>query len=86
MSGSSTMSCFGENGGAPLDRGMIRRAVQQLPPVEREALLLHWLHGLKYGEIAQELRLPVAGVQALITHARAAMRSMVGSPRPAVAH
>jgi DNA-directed RNA polymerase specialized sigma24 family protein len=85
MSGSITMSSFGENG-APLDRGRIRWAVQQLPPVEREALLLHWLHGLKYGEIAQELRLPVSGVQALIANARAAMRSMVGSPRLVVAY
>jgi RNA polymerase sigma factor (sigma-70 family) len=86
MPGSITMSSFGENGGAPFDRGLIRRAVQQLPPVEREALLLHWLHGLKYGEIAQELSLPVSGVQALIADARAAMRSMIGSPRSAVAH
>jgi DNA-directed RNA polymerase specialized sigma24 family protein len=86
MPGSITRSSFGENGGAPFDRGMIRRAVQQLPPVERQALLLHWLHGLKYGEIAQELSLPVSGVQTLIADARAAMRSMIGSPRSAVAH
>ena len=86
MRRSITMSSFAENGTVPLNPGMIRRAVQQLPPVEREALLLHWLHGLKYGEIAQELSLPVSGVQSLIADARAAMRSMVGSPRSPVTH
>jgi RNA polymerase sigma factor (sigma-70 family) len=86
MSGSITMSSFGENARAPFDCGMIRRAVEQLPPEERDALLLHWLHGLKYGEIADELSLPISGVQALITDARAALRTMVGAPHSAGAH
>jgi DNA-directed RNA polymerase specialized sigma24 family protein len=86
MSGSIAMSSFGENSGAPFDCGMIRRAVEQLPPGEREALLLHWLHGLKYGEIADELSLPVSGVQALIADARAALRTMVVMARSTVTH
>jgi DNA-directed RNA polymerase specialized sigma24 family protein len=90
MSGSITMSSFGssfgETAGAPFDCGMVRRAVEQLPPEERAALLLHWLHGLKYGEIADELSLPVSGVQALIADARAALRTMVGSSQSAPAH
>jgi len=57
-----------------------------LPPRERKALLLHWLHGLKYGEIAQELSLPVSGVQILITDARASLRTMIAQPRSAGAH
>ena len=81
MSGSMTMPSFRENGGAPFDCGTVRRAVEQLSPDEREALLLHWLHGLKYGEIAQELSMPVSGVQALIADARAALRTIVVKPR-----
>jgi DNA-directed RNA polymerase specialized sigma24 family protein len=84
MSGSLTMSSFGS--GAPFDCGMIRRAVERLPSEEREALLLHWLHGLKYGEIAHELSLPVSGVQTLIADARAAMRTMVGPSQSAAGH
>jgi DNA-directed RNA polymerase specialized sigma24 family protein len=57
-----------------------------LAPDERAALLLHWLHGLKYGEIVQELSLPVSGVQALIADAREALRTMVAQPRSAGAH
>ena len=86
MPGSTTISSFGESGGAPFDCSTVRRAVEQLPPRERKALLLHWLHGLKYGEIAQELSLPVSGVQILITDARASLRTMIAQPRSAGAH
>jgi len=83
MSGSTTMSSFREHGGAPFDCGTVRHAVEQLPPAERAALLLHWLHGLKYGEIAQELSLSVSRVQILIADARASLRVMVAQPRSA---
>ena len=86
MSGSITMSSFGEAAGAPFECGTIRRAVEQLPRDEREALLMHWLRGLKYGEIAHELSLPVSGVQALIAGARASLRIMVETSTSTTAH
>ena len=44
------------------------------------SLLLHWLHGLKYEEIATEMKLPLGTVQSRISRARKALRAMIESP------
>lgn len=65
---------------APVELREIRGAVQRLPRDQREPLLLHWLHGLKYEEIAQQMDLPIGTVQSRISRARKALRAMIDTP------
>jgi RNA polymerase sigma-70 factor, ECF subfamily len=65
---------------APIELREVRRAVERLPPEQRAPLLLHWLHGLKYEEIATEMKLPLGTVQSRISRARKALRAMIESP------
>jgi RNA polymerase sigma-70 factor, ECF subfamily len=65
---------------APVELREIRGAVQRLPRDQREPLLLHWLHGLKYDEIAQQMGLPIGTVQSRISRARKALRLMLDTP------
>jgi RNA polymerase sigma-70 factor (ECF subfamily) len=65
---------------APVELREIRGAVQRLPLDQREPLLLHWLHGLKYEEIACKMDLPIGTVQSRISRARKALRAMIDTP------
>jgi RNA polymerase sigma-70 factor, ECF subfamily len=65
---------------APVELREIRGAVQRLPQDQREPLLLHWLHGLKYEEIASQMNLPIGTVQSRISRARKALRAMMDTP------
>jgi RNA polymerase sigma-70 factor, ECF subfamily len=65
---------------APIELQEIRGAVQRLPQDQREPLLLHWLHGLKYEEIATQMNLPIGTVQSRISRARKALRVMIDAP------
>jgi RNA polymerase sigma-70 factor (ECF subfamily) len=65
---------------APVELNEIRRAVGRLPYEQREALILHWLQGLKYEEVARRLNLPLGTVQSRISRARKALRAMVETP------
>jgi RNA polymerase sigma-70 factor (ECF subfamily) len=65
---------------APVELREIRGAVQRLPQDQREPLLLHWLHGLKYEEIASQMSLPIGTVQSRISRARKALRAMIDAP------
>ena len=65
---------------APVELSEIRGAVQRLPHDQREPLLLHWLHGLKYEEIACQMDLPIGTVQSRISRARKALRAMIDTP------
>jgi RNA polymerase sigma-70 factor, ECF subfamily len=65
---------------APIELQEIRGAVQRLPQDQREPLLLHWLQGLKYEEIASEMNLPIGTVQSRISRARKALRAMLDAP------
>src|SRR5229473_6387112 len=76
---------LGELGHAPAQRAPaelreIRGAVQRLPRDQREPLILHWLHGLKYEEIACQMDLPIGTVQSRISRARKALRAMIDTP------
>ena len=37
---------------APLQAARLRAALQQLPPVQRDTVVLHWLEGLSFSEVA----------------------------------
>ncbi|MFC1793520.1 RNA polymerase sigma factor, partial [Planctomycetota bacterium] len=47
----------------------MRRAIQKLPPDQRETVLLRWYDELSYEEIAQVLRIPLGTVRSRLHHA-----------------
>jgi RNA polymerase sigma factor (sigma-70 family) len=55
----------------------IRRALDELVPAQRDALVLRELEGRSYAEIAGQLRLSVAAVDTLIFRARRALREQL---------
>ena len=57
----------------------LRRALGALPERQREAVVLRYLYGLRYGEVATALGLSRPATEALLFRARRAMR---GSLRP----
>lgn len=58
------------------------RAMQGLPPEQREALLLVVLEGLSYSEAATVLSIPVGTLMSRIGRARAALRRLADSEAP----
>ena len=65
---------------APVELRELRRAVGRLPQEQRVPLLLHWLRGLKYEEIAAKMGVPLGTVQSRISRARKALRAMIELP------
>jgi RNA polymerase sigma-70 factor (ECF subfamily) len=70
----------GETQEAPVELREVRRAISRLPQDQRAPLLLHWLHGLKYDEIATRMGVPLGTVQSRISRARKALRAMIEAP------
>lgn len=66
---------------APVELHEVRRAVARLPRDQSEALLLHWLLGLKYHEVAARLGIPHGTALSRISRARTALRAMIAEPR-----
>lgn len=68
------------------DRGVIRdlvRAMAALTPEHREVLLLNALEGMRYGEIAEALDIPVGTVMSRLARAREQLRLAIeGERRP----
>ena len=54
----------------------VAAAVTALPPVERDALVLHVWEGLGYEEIAQALGVPVGTVRSRLHRARTRLREL----------
>jgi RNA polymerase sigma-70 factor (ECF subfamily) len=59
----------------PAERQAVRAAVDALPAVQREALVLAFFHGLSHQEIATRLQTPLGTVKARI---RRALQSLLG--------
>jgi RNA polymerase sigma-70 factor (ECF subfamily) len=55
-------------------RGMLRAALEELPEVQRQVVLLHDLEGWKHREIAERLDLPCGTVRSHLHFARKALR------------
>jgi RNA polymerase sigma factor (sigma-70 family) len=53
---------------------LVRRAVAGLPRAQRDAVVLFYLSGLTYAEVAQELGVEISAVKARLHKARAALR------------
>lgn len=56
-------------------RGQLRRALETLPQVQREIVLLHDLEGWKHREIAERLEIPPGTVRSHLHFARKALRA-----------
>jgi RNA polymerase sigma-70 factor (ECF subfamily) len=65
---------------APVELAEVLRAVARLSPEHREALVLHWVHGYRYDEIAPMLGIPIGTVQSRISRARAHLRKILEDP------
>ncbi|MEK9501553.1 RNA polymerase sigma factor [Gaopeijia maritima] len=59
-------------------REQLQEALETLPPVQREIVLLHDLEGWKHREIADRLDLPSGTVRSHLHFARKALRSVLG--------
>lgn len=55
-------------------RGLLQDALQELPEVQRQVVLLHDLEGWKHREIAERLELPSGTVRSHLHFARKALR------------
>lgn len=60
-------------------RGLLREALDGLPEVQREIVLLHDMEGWKHREIADRLGVPSGTVRSHLHFARKALRDALGS-------
>ena len=60
-----------------LERDRLRRALGQLAPRQRRALLLHDLEGLPYADVASRVGTTQLAARSLVCRARATMRSVL---------
>ena len=67
-------------------RGVLRLALDALPEVQREIVLLHDLEGWKHREIADRLALPSGTVRSHLHFARRALREALGGQAPVEDH
>jgi RNA polymerase sigma-70 factor (ECF subfamily) len=64
------------------DNVAVVAALRQLPPAQREALVLHHLCGRSVQEIADETRTPAGTVKARLSRGRAALAELLGDDSP----
>ena len=55
-------------------------ALTQLPPPERDVLLLHVWEGLPYEDVAEAVGIPVGTVRSRLNRARRRLRELSGGP------
>jgi len=65
---------------ARADTGRLRAALLDLPPEERDLLLLYACVGLSYGEIAEALSIPIGTVRSRIHRLRHKLRGRLAVP------
>jgi RNA polymerase sigma-70 factor (ECF subfamily) len=57
------------------ERALVRRAIEELPPAQRAAVLLRDVEGLSYEEIADALSIPKGTVMSRIYYGREALKA-----------
>lgn len=65
---------------ADSEAGALRAALQSLPEVFAQPLMLHDLEGLRYREIAQLLRLPIGTVMSRLARGRRMLAALLSQP------
>jgi RNA polymerase sigma factor (sigma-70 family) len=66
-----------EEDGAPTAQEL-RRAIEQLPPTQRSALVMRELEGRSYADMAATLRISVSALETLLFRARRTLREQLG--------
>ncbi len=61
----------------PLDRILIARALQQIPPEQRRVIVLHHLCDLPVADVAAEVGAPVGTVKARLSRGRATLAGLL---------
>ena len=61
----------------------VRRALQELPPDQRQAIDLTYFRGLTIGEMAEQEHIPLGTAKSRLRLALERMRKTMGDPRPA---
>ncbi|MBX6772253.1 MAG: sigma-70 family RNA polymerase sigma factor [Chloroflexi bacterium] len=64
---------------ARAEREELVRAVRRLPMIYREALVLAFVHGLSYREMAEVLEVPEGTVKSRLSNAKRALRALLDS-------
>ncbi|HLG52239.1 MAG TPA: sigma-70 family RNA polymerase sigma factor [Chloroflexota bacterium] len=64
---------------ARAEREELARAVRRLPTIYREALVLAFVHGLSYREMAEVLEVPEGTVKSRLSNAKRALRALLDS-------
>ena len=67
---------------SPTDIEAIHRALDRLPPLQREVLTLHYLQDLSQQEMTVVLGCPPETIKSRLHHARMALRSLLGKEKP----
>lgn len=71
-------SAFEEQPERGLDGARLLRLVDQLQPLERSAMHLHYAQDLSHSEVAETLQLPIGSVKSLIRRARLKLQRACG--------
>jgi len=58
-------------------RGRLEAAIGELPDPQREVVVMHEMHGMKYREIAEAVGCPVGTVKSRLFHAMENLRAML---------
>ncbi|MGB9757625.1 MAG: RNA polymerase sigma factor [Candidatus Bipolaricaulaceae bacterium] len=72
-----------ERGAEPVDQGeRVRKALEKLPALEREVVVLAFYQGVSYREIAEILGIPEGTVKSRMFRARKHLRELLGLESP----
>ena len=66
---------------ASADRRQLAAALERLSPLHREVLVLTFVHGLSYAEIAGVLGVPIGTVKSRLSNAKQALRALFTETR-----
>lgn len=62
---------------ASANRDEIARALARLSPLHREAIVLAFVHGLSYEEMARTVGVPIGTIKSRLSNAKGALRAML---------
>lgn len=60
----------------------LAEAVERLPPAQRDAIVLHYMHGMKVAEVAQQLERTPAAAAGLVHRGLKRLRRILAEPSP----